>query len=93
MTPYNQEMTNIIKGHDNCNDNDAGLLVRSSFFPTQLPVKKGHSFQCQRGILVRICRPQDVLHRVNGKSKACRQSHVISLVICKEQKSSISIYN
>lgn len=40
MTPYNQEMTNIIKGHDNCNDNDAGLLVRSSFFPTQLPVKK-----------------------------------------------------
>lgn len=69
MTPYNQEMTNIIKGHDSCNDTDAGLLVRSSFFPTQLPVRKGHSFQCQRGILVRICRPQDVLHRVNGKSK------------------------
>lgn len=93
MTPYNQEMTNIIKGHDNCNDNDAGLLARLSFSPTQLPVKKGHSFQCQGGILIRICKPRDVLHRVSRKSKACHQSHVISLVICKEQKSSISIYS
>ena len=71
----------------------AGLLARLSFPPTRLLTKEGHPFQC-RGVLVRICRPQDVfLHRISGKSKACHQSHIISLVICTEQKFSILICN
>lgn len=78
---FNQEMTTIIKESNNCND--AALLVRLSFPPTQLPTKEGHSSQCWGGILIRIYRPQVFSHTVSGKSTACHQPHIISLVICK----------
>lgn len=58
VTPYNQEMTNVIKGSDNCSD--TGLSARLILSITQLPITVGHSFQCHRGVLIKICRPQDV---------------------------------
>lgn len=84
-------MTNVIKGSDNCSD--TGLSARLIHSITQLPITMGHSFQCHRGALIKICRSQDVFilskRETKGmpeKSKACHQSHVISLLIRKEHK-------